>query len=53
MVEWIKIYYRINDLKITESTVNIYGTIQQGIRGGLASVIGDCHVKCMNKQIYS
>ena len=34
-----------------ENTVNIYDTIQQGIRGGLASVLGDCHVKCMNKQI--
>ena len=34
-----------------ENTVNIYDTIQHGIRGGLASVLGDCHVKCMNKQI--
>ena len=34
-----------------ENTVNIYDTIQHGIRGGLASVIGDCHVKCMNEQI--
>ena len=34
-----------------ESTVNIYDTIQRGIRGGLASVLGDCHVKCKNKQI--
>ena len=34
-----------------EKTVNIYDTIQHGIRGGLASVLGDCHVKCMNKQI--
>ena len=31
--------------------VNVYDTIQHGIRGGLASVFGDCHVKCMNKQI--
>ena len=34
-----------------ENTVNIYDTIQHGIRCGLASVLGDCHVKCMNKQI--
>ena len=34
-----------------ENTVNFYDTIQHGIRGGLASVLGDCHVKCMNKQI--
>ena len=34
-----------------EKTVNIYDTIQHGIRGGLASVLSDCHVNCMNKQI--
>ena len=34
-----------------ENTVHIYDTIQRRIRGGLASVLGDCHVKCMNKQI--
>ena len=34
-----------------ENTVNIYDTIKHGIRGGLASALGDCHVKCMNKQI--
>ena len=34
-----------------ENTVNIYDTIQHGIRGGLASVLDVCHVKCMNKQI--
>ena len=34
----------------TENTVNIYDTIQHGIRGGLASVLGDCHVKCKNKE---
>ena len=34
-----------------EETVNIYDTIQHGIRGGLASVLGHYHVKCMNKQI--
>ena len=34
-----------------ENTVNIYDTIQHGIRGGLASVLGDCHVKCKNKGI--
>ena len=33
-----------------ENTVNIYDTIQHGIRG-LASVLGDCHVKSMNKGI--
>ena len=31
-----------------ENKVNIYDTIQRGIRGGLASVLCDCHVKCMN-----
>ena len=34
-----------------ENTVNIYDTIQHGISGGLASVLGDCHVKCMIKSI--
>ena len=34
-----------------EITVSIYDTIQHGIRGGLASVLGDCHVKCNNKEI--
>ena len=34
-----------------ENTVNIYDTIQHGIRGGLASVLGNCHVKCENKEI--
>ena len=34
-----------------ENTVNIYDTIQHGIRGGLASVLSDCHVKCKNKEI--
>ena len=34
-----------------ENTVNIYDTIQHGIRGGLASVLGDGHVKCKNKEI--
>ena len=34
-----------------ENTVNIYDTKQHGIRGGLASVLGDCYVKCLNKQI--
>ena len=34
-----------------ESTVNIYDTMQHGIRGGLASILGDCHVKCKNKEI--
>ena len=34
-----------------ENTVNNYDTTQQGIRGGLSSVLGDCHVKCKNKQI--
>ena len=34
-----------------ENTVNIYDTKQNGIRGGLASVLGDCHVKYMNKGI--
>ena len=34
-----------------ENTVNISDTIQHGIRGGLASLLGDCHVKCKNKEI--
>ena len=34
-----------------ENTVNIYDTIQHGIRVGLGSVLGDFHVKCKNKQI--
>ena len=34
-----------------EKTVNIYDTIHRGIRGGLASVLGDCHVIYKNKQI--
>ena len=34
-----------------ENTVKIYDTIQCGIRGGLASVFGDFHVKCKNKQM--
>ena len=44
--------YTNNRLKYyNENTVNIYDTIQHGISGGLASVLGDCHVKCKNKQI--
>ena len=45
---------KYNNVKLKyykENTVNIYDTIQHGIRGGLASVLGDCHGKCMNKQI--
>ena len=34
-----------------ENTANIYDTIQRGIRGGLASVLGDCHLICKNKEI--
>ena len=34
-----------------ENTINIYVTIQQGIRGWLASVLGNYHVKYRNKQI--
>ena len=34
-----------------ENTINIYDTVQHGIRGGLASVLGECHVKCMNKEM--
>ena len=37
-------YYNAN-------TVNIYDTLQHGIRGGLASVLSDCHLKCKNKEI--
>ena len=36
---------------IKKNTVKNYDTIQQGIMGGLSSLLGDCHVKCMNKQI--
>ena len=36
---------------IKKNTVNINDRIQRGIRSGLASVLGDCHVTCMNKQI--
>ena len=42
-------YVRLKYYK--ENTVNIYDTIQHGIRGGLASVLGDCHVKYKNKEI--
>ena len=34
-----------------ESTVNVYDTIQHGVRAGLASVLGDCNVKCKTKEI--
>ena len=34
-----------------EHTVNIYDTIQHGFIVGLASVLGDCHVNCKNKEI--
>ena len=44
--------YNIVRLKYyKENIVNIYDTIQHGIRSGLTSVLSDCHVKCMNKQI--
>ena len=36
-----------------ENTINICDTIQHGIRGGLASVLGQCHVKYMNNEINS
>ena len=47
------IYTGVNLKHLKEETVNIYNTIQKGIRGGLASVLGYCHVKCENKQIDS
>ena len=34
-----------------ENTVNIYDKIQRCIRGGITSVLSQCHVKCKNKQI--
>ena len=34
-----------------ESTINISDTIQHGIRGVLASVLGNCYVNCKNKQL--
>ena len=44
--------YTSGELKYyKEETVNIYDTIQHGVRGGLASVLGDCHVICKNKKI--
>ena len=45
---------KYTDVKLNyykESTVNNYDTIQHGIRGGLASVLGGCHVKCKIKEI--
>ena len=51
MVTWIELYnVRIKYYK--ENTVNIYVTIQHGIRGGLASVLGDCHVNRKNKEMH-
>ena len=44
-------YTNVRPKYYKENTVNIYATIQHGIRGGLASVLGDCHVKCKNKEI--
>ena len=38
-------------LRYYKNTVNIYDTIQHGIRCGLASVLGDCHVECKHKQL--
>ena len=43
-------YTNVRPKYYKEHTVNIYDTKQQGIRGGLASVLGECHVKCMNKE---
>ena len=34
-----------------ENTINIYDAIKHGTRGGLASVLGDCHEKFQNKEI--
>ena len=39
------------DLSIIKKIVNFYDAIQHGIRDGLTSVVGDCHVKCKNKEI--
>ena len=39
------------DLNIIKNTVKIYDAIQRGIRGGIASVLGQYHVKCKIKQI--
>ena len=44
-------YTNVRLMYYKKNTVNIYDTIQHGIRGGLASVLGDCHVKCKNKEI--
>ena len=44
-------YTNVRHKHYEENTVNIYDTIQHGIRGRLASVLGDCHVKYKNKEI--
>ena len=38
---------------LKKETVNIFDTIQKGVRGGLALVLGYCHVKCRIKQTES
>ena len=43
--------YNVRRKYYKEGTVKIYDTIQKGIRGGLASVLGHCQVKCENKAI--
>ena len=47
------IYTGVNLKYLKEETVNIYNTIQKGLRGGLASVLGYCQIKCKNKQVDS
>ena len=44
-------YTNVRPKYYKENTVNNYDTTQNVIRGGLASVLGDCHVKCKNKEI--
>ena len=36
-------YTNVRTKYYQEKTVNTYDTIQRGIRGGLSSVLGDCH----------
>ena len=44
-------YTNVRPKYYKENKINIYDTIQSGIRGGLASVFRDCYVKCKNTEI--
>ena len=43
-------YTNVRPKYYKENTVNIYVTIQRGIRGGSASLLGDFHVKIKNEE---